>query len=160
VSPLNPYEKYLDGRPLEAIVASTAGAIAGSLQLIGPRQDERPQPGKWSAKEIVCHLADCEMSFGIRLRQALAEDGLVVQRVDETRWAGNYAGITAAYGLETFSVFRNWNLLLIRTALPTAPKTTLIYPGRGPLTFETIVATMAGHDLNHLQQLQRIAGRP
>ena len=161
MSQLNPYESFLDGRPVDTILASTADAIAECLKAIGPsRINLPPAPGKWSAAEIVCHLADCEMTFGTRLRQVLAEDNLVIQHVDETRWAANYSSISAAYALETFIALRKWNLTLIRVALPAAPGNKLIHPDRGALTFQTVVETMAGHDLNHLGQLRKIAGQP
>ena len=76
MSQLNPYDSFLDGRPLDAILSSTADAIADCLYAIGPNKiSTPPAPGKWSAAEIVCHLADCELVFGFRLRQTLAEDG-------------------------------------------------------------------------------------
>jgi hypothetical protein len=52
---------------------------------------------------------------------------------------------------------RNWNLLLIAKALPGASGRTVTHPERGTMTFLTIVETMAGHDLNHLGQLQKLA---
>jgi hypothetical protein len=42
--------------------------------------------------------------------------------------------------------------------MPAAAQRTVTHPERGTMTFATIVETMAGHDLNHLAQLQRIAG--
>jgi hypothetical protein len=161
MSELNPYEKFLDGRPLETILASTANAIAEYLEVIGPHHvNVPPAPGKWSAAEIVCHLADCEMVLGFRLRQTLAEDGPTIQPFDQDKWAAMYPGVPAAQALDTFSALRQWNLRLIHAALPSAAGRTVIHPERGPLTFLTIVETMAGHDLNHLGQLRRIAERP
>ena len=75
MSELNPYAKFLDGRPLEVILSATSHEIANKLQMIGPeRVAESPASGKWSPAEIVCHLADCEIAFAFRLRQTLAED--------------------------------------------------------------------------------------
>ena len=31
------------------------------------------------------------------------------------------------------------------------------HPERGTMTFQTLLETMAGHDLNHLQQLETLA---
>ena len=53
---------------------------------------------------------------------------------------------------------RGWNLHLIHTALPTAANRPASHPERGTMTFQTIVETMAGHDLNHLGQLHKLAG--
>jgi len=154
---LNPYGKYLDGRPLETILASTAAQLSLLLAAIG--QDSvstRPAPGKWSAAEIVSHLADCELVFAFRLRQTLAEDNPVVQPFDQEKWAIDYARIGADEALAAFSAFRKWNLLLLDSALPTAARREVTHPERGTMTFQTIVETMAGHDLNHLGQLRRI----
>jgi hypothetical protein len=159
MSELNPYEKFLDGRPVDAVLAATSNAIAGHLEAIGPqRAAVAPAPGKWSAAEIVCHLADCELVFGFRLRQTLAEDGPTVQPFDQDKWASRYAGIPAGEALEAFRALRNWNLRMIRAALPAAANRPVTHPERGAMTFLTIVETMAGHDLNHLGQLRRIAG--
>ena len=155
---LNPYAKFLDGRPLETILGGTSGEIGGLLKKMGTEKStEAPAPGKWSAAEIVSHLADCEIVFAFRLRQTLAEDGHVVQPFDQDKWAATYAGITAAEALATFSAMRNWNLTLIRKSLPAAAGRTVTHPERGTMTFQTIVETMAGHDLNHLGQLRRLA---
>ncbi len=159
MSELNPYDKFRDDRPVEAILASTSDAMAECLKVIGPnKQALPPAPGKWSAAEIVCHLADCELVFGFRLRQTLAEDGHTIQPFDQEKWAATYPGVPAALALETFSALRRWNLQLIRSALPAAANKPVTHPERGSMTFQTIVETMAGHDVNHLRQLRRIAG--
>jgi hypothetical protein len=163
MSDLNPYAKFLDGRPLDAILGESAGAIASLLEAIGSANASTPPaPGKWSAAEIVSHLADCEIAFGFRLRQTLAEENHVVQPFDQDRWAAasGYSGIGAAEALATFTAVRNWNLQLIRHVLPAAANRKVTHPERGAMTFQTIVETMAGHDLNHLGQLARIAAKP
>jgi hypothetical protein len=159
MSTQNPYDRFLDGRPLEAILATTPAEIADLLKAIGPEKvSTSPAPGKWSAAEIVCHLADCELVFGFRLRQTLAEDAPTVQPFDQDKWAATYAGIPAAQALEVFSAMRGWNRLLIGAALPEAAERVVTHPERGAMTFKTLVETMAGHDLNHLAQLRRLAG--
>jgi uncharacterized damage-inducible protein DinB len=159
MSALNPYAGFLDGRPVEEIVAATPDAIATVLDAIGDEKStEAPAPGKWSAAEIVCHLADCELVFAFRLRQTLAEDHHVIQPFDQDKWARVYAGISADDALDAFAAARAWNLRLIRGAMPAAAGRTVTHPERGTMTFATIVETMAGHDLNHLAQLERIAG--
>jgi hypothetical protein len=58
-------EKYKDGH--RAVAQALAGATEGE-------RDARPAPNKWSAREIVHHLADSEMTSAIRLRLLLASD--------------------------------------------------------------------------------------
>jgi hypothetical protein len=154
----NPYARFLDGRPLEVILASTSAEIASLLDAIGAeRADASPAPGKWSPAQIVCHLADCELVFGFRLRQTLAEDSPTIQPFDQDQWAAPYPGVPAGHALATFAAIRGWNMTLLRSALPAAATRTVTHPERGTMTFQTIVETMAGHDINHLGQLRTIA---
>jgi hypothetical protein len=158
LSELNPYAKFQDGRPIETILSSTSHEIANQLQIIGPdRASTPPAPGKWSASEIVCHLADCEIAFAFRLRQTLAEDNHTIQPFDQEKWAATYPGISARDAFAAFTALRQWNLLLISKVLPLASSRPVTHPERGVMTFQTIVETMAGHDLNHLAQLKRLA---
>jgi hypothetical protein len=157
MSILNPYEKYLDGRTVETILAATVAEIASLLAAIGPEKAaQRPAPGKWSAAEIVCHLADCEADDVLRLRRTLAEEGPTLQLFDQEKWAAFYPGVSAQQALDVFSALRGWNLLLIRSALPNAATRLVTHPKRGTITFQTLVETMAGHDLNHLIQLRAL----
>jgi hypothetical protein len=49
--------------------------------------DRRPAPGKWTAREIVHHLADSEMTSAIRLRRLIAEDNPVIVGYDQEEFA-------------------------------------------------------------------------
>lgn len=127
------------------------------MDRLGPDGLERATaPGKWSAREILCHLADSEVAHAFRLRQAAAEPHHVVQPWDQELWAQHYAGYDAATALRVFQTLREWNLKLI-AALPgeTFGKP-VTHPERGQMTFRVLVETMAGHDLNHVRQMEAI----
>ena len=157
MSELNPYDCFLDGRPLEAILAATPGAHGYVIDVLGAESSAiPPAPGKWSAAEIACHLADAELVFAFRLRQTLAEDAPTIQPFDQDKWAATYHGISPSQAVEVFSALRAWNLRLIRAALPEAAERPVTHTERGTMTFLNLVETMAGHDLNHLGQLQRL----
>ena len=49
--------------------------------------DARPAPGKWSAREIVHHLADSEMTSAVRLRLLIAEDRPAIKGYDQDTFA-------------------------------------------------------------------------
>lgn len=160
MSELNPYEKFLDGRPLEEILHASVNRIAYLLTKIGnDRTEVAIAPGKWSPAQIVAHLADCELVFAFRLRQTLAEDEPVIQPFDQDKWAATYAGVSAGQAFDVFSSLRRWNLRLIELALPGAAERPVTHPERGTMTFLTLVETMAGHDLNHLAQLEKAGTR-
>ena len=114
-------------------------------------------PGKWSAREIVCHLADTEIVFAFRLRQTLAEDHHVIQPFDQDRFAVPYHALDAGTALATFRAVRAWNLAWLGSVPAEAATRPVTHPERGQMEFHVIVETMAGHDLNHLAQLESIA---
>lgn len=155
---LNPYARHLGDREPVDVLRSTAAQIAGLAARMPEDQTAlKPPSGKWSAREIVAHLADCELVFAFRLKQTLAEDHPTIQPFDQAVWAARYANCDMDSALRLFAALRNWNLILIdgtSTAERTRPIT---HPERGPMTFWTIVETMAGHDSNHLAQLERLA---
>jgi hypothetical protein len=80
-----------------------------------------------------------------------------MQPFDQDRWAANYAAYDAGAALAVFSAVRAWNLALLRSLPAEAFARKVSHPERGEMTFQTIVETMGGHDLNHLKQLERIA---
>jgi DinB superfamily len=70
--------KYKDG--YDQVASALEGATDAEL-------DHRPAPGKWTAREIVHHLADSEMTSAIRLRRLLAEDRPVIVGYDQEEFA-------------------------------------------------------------------------
>lgn len=156
---LNPYARFLNGQEPLAVLGQTPARLKSLAHKIGPgRITASPAPGKWSPRDILCHLADCEIAFAFRLRQTLAEDHHHIQPFDQEKWATPYSTMDANEALGTFSLLRRWNLLLIEAALPHHANKPVNHPERGAMTFLTIVETMAGHDLNHLGQLENLGG--
>jgi hypothetical protein len=71
-------EQYRHG--YAAVVRALDGITEAEL-------DRRPAPGKWTAREIVHHLADSEMTSAIRLRRLIAEDNPVIVGYDQEEFA-------------------------------------------------------------------------
>ena len=156
----NPYAKYLGDRNPFEVVAATPSRLEELQRQLGPeRAGKSPAPGKWSAREILCHLADCEIAFAFRLRQTIAEDHHTIQPFDQERWAKSYAAYGAEEALAAFSALRQWNLLFLRSLPADAYKKVVSHPERGDGTFQILLETMAGHDRNHLGQIEAIAGK-
>lgn len=157
---MSPYASHLAGKdPLE-VIAATPGQLATFVRTLGPERIEKSlAPGKWTAREIVCHLADCEIVFSYRLRQTLAEEHHVIQPFDQDKFAKVYAAYDAPAALAVFSALRRWNISFIHAVPADAFSKRVKHPERGEMTFKDIVETMGGHDLNHVKQLDAIAAR-
>src|SRR5439155_19147076 len=112
---MNPYASQLGNQDPIRVLSATASRLEEIATSLGEsRLSRSPAPGKWSPREILVHLADCELAFGFRYRQALAEENHVVQPFDQDKWAKSYSSFTAEQALDTFATLRNWNLTLIR----------------------------------------------
>lgn len=115
--------------------------------------------GKWDARHIVAHLADVELGIGFRIRQ-LTAGAQPLQPFDQDLWAKPYSRLDPALAIGTFCALRDWNLARFATFdfedwLKEAP-----HPELGSLSTDTIVRFLAGHDLNHLAQLENIPRAP
>jgi uncharacterized damage-inducible protein DinB len=154
---MNPYAVHLGDGDAREVIAATAARLAAHASRLGSDGLRRsPAPGKWSAAAILCHLADCETVFAYRLRQALAEPYHVIQPFDQDAWAVSYEARDPHAALAVFSATRQWNVALVDGMTEADLAKKLTHPERGEMTIQTIVETMAGHDLNHLAQLDRV----
>jgi hypothetical protein len=159
---LNPYATFLNGQDPIPVLTTTAQRLQTlTAGLTGAQINTPPAPRKWSICEIVAHLADCETVFSFRLRQALApaldQPHAIIQPFDQEAWSKRYAAYQLKPGLALFQAARNWNLLYLTTVSQDDRHRPTTHPERGTMTFWTIVETMAGHDINHLRQLERLA---
>ena len=119
---------------------------------------KQPAPGKWSVAEILAHLADVELVVGYRVRTILGAPGSPIQAFDQDKWARamSYAKSDARKSLERFSAFRKANLDLLKSLSPAQWKYHGMHAERGEESIETIARLNAGHDVNHLKQVEKI----
>jgi hypothetical protein len=149
----------LGGKDPRKVQAATAAQLKRLIQRASPAKlRTRPAPGKWSAAEILAHLADCEIVTGWRMRQILGAPGTPIQAFDQDSWAaaGHYDKREARKSLEQFRMLREANLSLLKSLTPEQWKHHGMHSERGVETIEHVVCMMAGHDLNHLAQVERI----
>jgi uncharacterized damage-inducible protein DinB len=157
---MNPYASFLANHSPSEVIAATPGKLAGILQSLTAEQINRnPAPGKWSVREILCHLADCEIVFAFRIRQTLAQNDHVIQPFDQDTWAQNYSAYTAQAALDVFTAVRSWNQVLLQSLPAESFRRTVTHPERGAMTLQTVFETIGGHDLNHLKQIEAIVTR-
>jgi uncharacterized damage-inducible protein DinB len=154
---LNPYATFLGTLdPLE-VIESTPPALARLIRGADEaRLTRSPAIGKWSIRDILSHLADCEITFAFRLRQTVAEEHHTIQPFDQEIWAQPYGAYGAHDALDLFTMLRRWNVMFVRAVGPTALTKVVTHPERGDMTFRTILETMAGHDINHTRQIERL----
>jgi len=132
-------ERFLDTVPAQIVASSEA-------------------PGKWSIREVVQHLADSELVGGFRLRMVLAHDRPPLTGYDQDLWASRlkYREVEIRDAIEQFTVLRRANVRIWQQLNPTDLVRVGMHGERGEESLELMRRLYAGHDLLHLQQLERI----
>lgn len=118
----------------------------------------RPAPDKWSIDEIAAHMADVEIVSGYRLRMILSTNGTPIQAFDQDAWARTfkYDQCDAIESARLFSVIREGTLRLLERVDPALYNNHGLHAERGVETVKHLIRLYAGHDRNHLQQVERI----
>jgi hypothetical protein len=119
----------------------------------------RPEkPGKWSAIEVIQHLADSDMVAGFRMRMVLTEDRPALQGYDQDQWASElrYRDVSLSQALDQLRGLRTANLNLWKHLTPVQLERVGLHTERGPESAGHIIRLMAAHDLVHRRQIDRI----
>jgi uncharacterized damage-inducible protein DinB len=139
-------------RNAEAVAASLAGLPDTTLRY-------KTDPRKWCILEILGHLADVELVYGHRLRQAIAEQDPTFAVMEQDDWARNlgYLDSAAEDLLEVYGVNRAATLRLLRRVHPEDLAKGGFHPELGrKLTVAELVERIRKHDPNHLGQIERL----
>ncbi|HKE60510.1 MAG TPA: DinB family protein [Pyrinomonadaceae bacterium] len=136
------YQEVIDA--LEGFPADSLGA--------------HPIPGKWSAREIVHHLADSESISAHRLRRLLVEDNAVIQGYDQDEYATKlrYNERDLAPALEAFRAARATTVQLLKLMSDDDWKREGTHTESGRYTSEIWLTIYAAHAHNHAAQIQRL----
>jgi DinB family protein len=160
MAPQTPYSTDLAGHePIAALREATSkiGAIAGGWAAADFERSYAP--GKWSARQLLIHLAQTELALGTRARMALTTPNYSAQSFNQDEWIARDATLTGRAALDAFLALAVMNTALFGALSPADRETTLTHPEYGSLTVDWIVHQMAGHQIHHLRQLEAISTR-
>lgn len=147
-----------DRDPIE-ILRDTPAAAARAVATLTPEKLRTPEAaGKWSIAQVLRHLADTDVVWGWRMRLILSQDRPAITGFDQDAWADrlDYATADPNESLEVFTVLRRDNLRLIERATPDDLTRVGVHAERGEESAGYLVRLYAGHDLMHLNQIERI----
>jgi hypothetical protein len=150
---------YVEGKQPLAVQAATAEKLERLIEGVPTSElRKRPAADKWSVSEIVAHLGDAEILTGFRMSLILGAPGAPIAAYDPDSWvtSGHYEKRDPRKSVEQFRVLREANLTLLESLAPEQWKHYGTHSERGQETIELMVRMAAGHDINHLQQIERI----
>jgi hypothetical protein len=154
----NPYGKYVEGMDVLASLAETSARVESLMRGWTPEMFERSYaPGKWTARQLLTHLAQTEMVFGGRVRFALTTPGFVVVPFDQDDWMKIENTIDGATAYATYLALRRMDLQFFRALTPAQRQHKFHHPERGEIDVDWVITALAGHDRHHMPQLEAIA---
>jgi DinB superfamily len=158
--PTTPYTDDLGGREPVTAMRETSARIQAMAGAWSPAGFERSYaPGKWTARQILTHLAQSEIAFGARARLALTTPEYIAQSFDQDKWMARESTTSGREALDAFLAVGAMNRSLFEALSASDRAMTLSHPEYGSLTVDWILHQMAGHQIHHLKQLEMIAGR-
>jgi hypothetical protein len=145
-------ERFRRGPELVAAVLTGAA---------GPELDFVPEPGKWSVRQIVAHLADTEIVISDRFRRVIAEENPTLVWFDQDAWAANlnYARRKTSESLETLRRLRAENYELLKELPEAAFARTGTHSRLGPVTVARMLEDYAKHVESHARQIEDVRER-
>lgn len=135
------------------------GEVLKSLESFPENElSARPLPGRWSAREIVQHLADSEMNSAIRLRKLLTEEAPQIQAYDQDAYAATlrYNERDHAPALEAFRGARTTTAQLLKAMTEEDWKREGTHSESGRYTAEDWLRIYAAHAHGHAEQIRRL----
>ena len=115
-------------------------------------------PGKWSVIEVLQHLADSDLVFGFRLRMILTEERPPLQAYDQDAWAHTfkYRDVQLEVAMDQLDSLRAANVHVLRQLSRAGQERVGVHSERGAESAGFLLRLMAGHDLVHRRQVNRI----
>lgn len=153
---------HVEGQDALKVQRTTAPKLKKLTQRLTPRQLKwKPEPTKWSIAEILAHLADAEIVASWRMRQVIGANGSTIQPFDQDVWASafQYAKRDPKQSLEVFRVLRENNLAMLKALPPEIWENYGMHLERGKESIAHLTRMFAGHDTNHVLQVERIVAQ-
>jgi len=150
---------YVQGQDAIKVQRATAGRLKKAMSGLTPSQLKwRSDPAKWSIAEIVAHLADAEVVASWRMRSVIGENGITIHPFDQDAWASvfNYRDRDTKRSLEVFRILRENNLGMLKEISPQTWDNYGMHLERGKESIAHLARMFAGHDTNHILQIERI----
>jgi hypothetical protein len=137
--------QYKDG--YRVVAEALAGATDEEL-------DARPAPGKWTAREVVHHLGDSEMTAAVRARMLIAVDDALIQGYDQDVFAQRLHYDRPIEGsLDAFKSARRTTAELLEKLTDDEWSRAGTHTEHGPYSLERWLEIYAAHAHKHAEQI-------
>ena len=118
--------------------------------------DAAPIPGKWSTRQVVCHIADFEPVYADRMKRVVAEEQPPLRGGDPDVCAAqlHYEARDIDEELQLIAAVRNHTARILRALPEAAFERTGIHSADGPLTLRTLLERITNHIPHHVRTIE------
>ena len=150
-------ENYLGTMDPMDVLESTTSRLEVLVNKL-KKQETQNTPQTWNATEILAHLAESEIVYGYRIRKALNASGTPIEATDQNVWVKNagYLQRDPQLALALFQAVRKANISFFKSLTPSQLEHFGIHSERGKESIAQMARMIAGHDINHLQQMEKL----
>ena len=114
--------------------------------------DATPIPGKWSTRQVVCHIADFELVYADRMKRVIAENEPTFFGGDPDTFAAGlaYAQRDVNEELQLIDSIRRQMTRILRTLSDHDFDRIGNHSEAGPMTLATLLQGITGHLTHHI----------
>jgi hypothetical protein len=151
-----PYAEHVGDRNPVDVLRESAEDYRAVLSKFTPTQWALPwQPGKWTAQQIMVHVAQWESLMSGRLRLAVGVPDYTIQPAHQDHLMGlEDKVVDGPTAFAAFDGLRRMNIAFAAALTPAVLAKIVRHPDRGDITVSDILITLAGHGVHHLRQLK------
>ena len=157
------YDTPRTTKQLLTLLAATPTRLTDLTEVLSPAQlMAPPEPGEWSARDVLAHLRACSDMWGNYIAQILTEDKPTFKAVNPTTWIKQTDYLEQEFqpSLRAFTKQRAELLAVLKPLTPEAWSRSAMVTGGGKpreRTVYTYAQWLANHELSHIKQIERIA---
>lgn len=117
--------------------------------------DAAPIPGKWSTRQVICHLADAELLYADRFKRIIAEDQPPLRAMDPDVYVARLAcpERDLVVEMETIDIVRRHMAGILDTLQDADFQRTGVHSADGPLTLQTLLERITRHIPHHARTI-------
>lgn len=155
--PTTPYSTDLGTREPLAAIRDTTERVRALTSAWSPAHFERCYaPGKWTARQLLIHLAQSEIALGNRARMGVSSPNYAAQAFDQDKWMAKESSVGGREALDAFLALAAMNRSFFEGLSSADRAAALTHPEYGTLTVDWILHQLAGHQIHHLKQLEQV----
>lgn len=164
--PIEEFEQYRaelmaavgDQDPIDVLARTAAEVRELTEGVPGEKMVASPGPEEWSAQDVLAHLFDADMVYGVRIRMILTQDRPPMPGFDQAAWTQRFAHLDEAprQTLLRWRWLREANVRLYQSVTDEEWDRVGLHSERGEESVRVIVKMLAGHDLMHIEQLRKV----